>query len=131
MEAADEEERQKGWLQNQQGAIVHPGAVIKPVTPLSDMLLSFGRRSMGAQRGWATVSQLVNTARQSQHNGSKLWNVLVLDTSQKYWKQRLSSEVIYCKSATKAITTSEDEIWRGLEKNIQSGATINLAEQCS
>lgn len=84
MEAADEEERQKGWLQKQQGAIVHPCAVIKPVTALSDMLLSFGRRSMGAQRGSATVSQLVNTARQSQHNGSKLWNVLVLDTSQKY-----------------------------------------------
>lgn len=51
MEAADEEEQQKGWLQNQQGAVVRPCAVIKPVTALLDMLLSFGRRSMRAQRG--------------------------------------------------------------------------------
>lgn len=79
VDATDEEELQKG-------AVVHPGVVIKPVIAPSDMLLSFGCRSIRVQQGWAALSQLVNTACQSQHNGSKLWNVNI---SQKYWKRRL------------------------------------------
>lgn len=96
MEATDEEELQKGWLQTQQGAVVHPWTVIKPVTAPSDTLLSFGRRSMGVQRGWAALSQLVNTACQSQHNGSKLWNALLCWTPsvRNTESDALSNEVI-------------------------------------
>lgn len=120
MEAADEEEQQKGWLQTQQGAVVHPCAVIKPVTALSDTLLSFGRRSLGVQRGWAALSQLVNTACQSQHDGSKLWNALLCWTPsvRNTESDALSSEVIDFKRATKENITSETEILRGLEKQI-------------
>lgn len=90
-------EVQKGELQTQHGAGVHPCVVIKTVTALSDTLLSFGSRSMAVQQDSAAPS-LLGQYVSVNHNtaGNKLLQCAAMSDAihQKTGSDGLSSEMI-------------------------------------